>query len=268
MVLERTDRNINTAVISIVIYTIFITLTPLFIGGDNSFGLIPFITVFILLAIAVETIEQALLAAFEEIDLILIFVLFFKEFMVSLILTSFSIVSVAFIAFRFFGIDVITRNEFVIGILLIFTISSVLYAFYTYKMKIPDKLEEIGNIILIKIFSNYTTQKIEKVSQIKIRLGNELVKLVELSTIVLTVILLGISTFSVIGNENPVLKTEDLFNTLEYKSLFIGLALYAQNTSFTQMNVGCLLSKHAKMVYSCYHEKRSSSLYQWRKKDK
>ena len=228
MVLERIDRNINLTIKLSILYTIIVVFIPLLIGSESISVVFRIFILFVVLVIALETCEQAVLTSFEGFDIFKILFLFFKEFMISLILTSFSVLIVSQISLYLFGIDVITRKGFIIGLLLIFSLSSAFYAFYTYKIKIPEKLDRIGNNILRKISSNYSTNKIEKAPEIKVRLSKELEKLVELSTIILTVILLGISTFSVIGYENTTLKTEDLFPNLEYNSLFLGLALYAQ----------------------------------------
>lgn len=226
--MERIDKNINLTIKLSIVYTIIVVFIQLLYGSESISVIFRIFILFVVLVIALETCEQAVLTAFEGFDIFKILFLFFKEFMISLILTSFSILIISQISLHLFGIDVITKSGFIIGLLLIFSLSSSFYAFYTYKIKIPEKLDRFGNNILSKISSNYSIHKMEKASQIKVRLSNELEKLVELSTIILTVILLGISTFSVIGYENTTLKTEDLFPNLEYNSLFIGLALYVQ----------------------------------------
>lgn len=216
--MNKTDRDtLNGIIITILLYLVLAIIIILSIYYQTFKIQILSLILLLISVLAAETMEQAILSVIKWKPFILLF-LVIKETLTSFLITLASLMIVAKIIELFIGNAEITKNLFNLIVLLTFITALFLYWLYS-SLNISAELDKLSNKLL-KVNTFSSTAIKESINK------NEIINLIDLIAVITTVFLLGNSTISTVVNINE--KQIDLFDTIEYKMLYIVMAIYVQ----------------------------------------
>lgn len=216
--MKRIDRDtLNGILITILFYIVIVGIVIVSIFYQAfKFQTLSFIILLILVFVA-ESFEQAILSIVKSKRIIQIFIVI-KEFLTSFWITLTSLIIVVQFLTLTIGDKLITKNIF--NIIVSATFFTALFLYWMYSsINVSEKLDKLS----IKLLKGQTfSSTVIKESLNK----NEIINTIDLIAIFTTVFLLGNSTISSVVNIDE--KPKDFFDSIEYKLLFIVMAIYVQ----------------------------------------